>query len=203
MKTSNKGKAIIKQYEGFRAKPYLCPAGVPTIGYGATYYTDGRKVTLKDAPISEADADKLLDKMLAKYEDAVNRYVQVPITQNQFDALVSFCYNLGQENLRNSTLLKKVNAKDYKGAADAFLNWVYASGKKLQGLVNRRTDERNGMPYYVTRVQVTKDELKKLDGLKLKPGMPVETFIKTGERSMLSYLVKPLRDQLYRAFRHD
>ena len=142
MKTSDKGKAIIKQYEGFRAKPYLCPAGVPTIGYGATYYTDGRKVTLRDAPISEADADKLLDKMLVKYEDAVNRYVQVPITQNQFDALVSFCYNLGQENLRKSTLLKKLNNKDYNGASDAFLNWVYASGKKLQGLVNRRTDER-------------------------------------------------------------
>ncbi|CCW18446.1 Type I secretion membrane fusion protein, HlyD [Sphingobium indicum BiD32] len=68
---------------------------------------------------------------------------------------------------------------------------------------DRRTDERNGMPYYVARVQVTRDELKKLGGLKLKPGMPVETFIKTGERSMLSYLVKPLRDQLYRAFRHD
>ena len=142
MKTSNKGKAIIKQYEGFIAKPYLCPAGVPTIGYGATYYADGRKVTLRDAAISEADADKLLDKMLGKYEDAVNRYVQVPITQNQFDALVSFCYNLGQEALRKSTLLKKLNNKDYNGAADAFLNWVYASGKKLQGLVNRRTDER-------------------------------------------------------------
>ena len=142
MKTSNKGKAIIKQYESFRAKPYLCPARVPTIGYGATYYTDGRKVTLRDAPISEADADKLLDKMLGKYEDAVNRYVQVPITQNQFDALVSFCYNLGQEALRTSTLLKKLNNKDYNGAADAFLNWVYAGGKKLQGLVNRRTDER-------------------------------------------------------------
>ena len=142
MKTSDKGKAIIKQYEGFRAKPYLCPAGVPTIGYGATYYTDGRKVTLRDAPISEADADKLLDKMLVKYEDAVNRYVQVPITQDQFDALVSFCYNLGPEALRKSTLLKKLNNKDYNGAADAFLNWVYASGKKLQGLVNRRTDER-------------------------------------------------------------
>ncbi len=142
MKTSNKGKAIIKQYEGFRAKPYLCPAGVPTIGYGATYYNDGRKVTLRDAAISEADADKLLDKMLGKYEDAVNRYVQVPITQNQFDALVSFCYNLGQEALRKSTLLKKLNNKDYNGAADAFLNWVYAGGKKLQGLVNRRTDER-------------------------------------------------------------
>ena len=142
MKTSNKGKAIIKQYEGFRAKPYLCPAGVPTIGYGATYYTDGRKVTLRDAPISEADADKLLDKMLGKYEDAVNRYVQVPITQNQFDALVSFCYNVGQENLRNSTLLKKVNAKASKGPAEKFLRWNRAGGKVLAGLTKRRTDER-------------------------------------------------------------
>ena len=142
MKTSDAGKAIIKQYEGFRAKPYLCPAGVPTIGYGATYYTDGRKVTLKDAPITEQKADELLSAMLGKYEQAVERYVQVPLTQHQFDALVSFCYNLGQENLRTSTLLKKLNAKDYKGAANAFLNWVYASGKKLQGLVNRRTDER-------------------------------------------------------------
>ena len=142
MKTSSKGKAIIKQYEGFRAKPYLCPAGVPTIGYGATYYMDGRKVTLGDAAISEADGDKLLDKMLVKYEDAVNRYVQVPINQNQFDALVSFCYNVGQENLRNSTLLKKVNAKDFKGAADQFLRWNRAGGKVLAGLTKRRTDER-------------------------------------------------------------
>ena len=131
MKTSSKGKAIIKQYEGFRAKPYLCPAKIPTIGYGATYYTDGRKVKLSDPAISEADADKLLDKMLVKYEDAVNRYVQVPMTQNQFDALVSFCYNLGQENLRNSTLLKKVNAKDFKAAADQFLRWNRAGGKVL------------------------------------------------------------------------
>ena len=142
MKTSSKGKAIIKQYEGFRAKPYLCPAKIPTIGYGATYYTDGRKVKLSDPAISEADADKLLDKMLVKYEDAVNRYVQVPMTQNQFDALVSFCYNLGQENLRNSTLLKKLNAKDYKGAADQFLRWDRAGGKVLAGLTKRRTDER-------------------------------------------------------------
>ena len=142
MKTSSKGKAIIKQYEGFRAKPYLCPAKIPTIGYGATYYTDGRKVKLSDPAISEADADKLLDKMLVKYEDAVNRSVQVPMTQNQFDALVSFCSNLGQENLRNSTLLKKLNNKDYNGAADQFLRWDKANGRVLAGLTARRRDER-------------------------------------------------------------
>lgn len=138
MKTSEKGKAIIKQYEGFRAKPYLCPAKVPTIGYGATYYLDGRKVKLTDPAISEAQADKLLDKMLEKYEQAVERYAQVPLNQNQFDALVSFCYNVGAENLRTSTLLKKLNAKDYAGAGEQFLKWNRGGGRVLQGLVNRR-----------------------------------------------------------------
>ena len=142
MKTSNKGKAIIKQYEGFRAKPYLCPANVPTIGYGATYYLDGRKVKLSDPAISESDADKLLDKMLLKYEQAVERYAQVPLNQNQFDALVSFCYNVGAENLRTSTLLKKLNASDYAGAGEQFLKWNRGGGKVLQGLVNRRNAER-------------------------------------------------------------
>ena len=142
MKTSNKGKAIIKQYEGFRSKPYLCPANVPTIGYGATYYLDGRKVKLSDPSISESDADKLLDKMLLKYEQAVERYAQVPLTQNQFDALVSFCYNVGAENLRTSTLLKKLNAKDYAGAGEQFMKWIRGGGKVLQGLVNRRNAER-------------------------------------------------------------
>lgn len=142
MDTSNKGKAIIKQYEGFRSKPYLCPANVPTIGYGATYYLEGSKVKLSDPAISEADADKLLDKMLLKYEQAVERYAQVPLTQNQFDALVSFCYNVGAENLRTSTLLKKLNAKDYAGAGEQFLRWNHGGGKVLQGLVNRRNAER-------------------------------------------------------------
>ncbi len=142
MKTSNKGKAIIKQYEGFRAKPYLCPANVPTIGYGATYYLDSRKVKLSDPAISEPEADKLLDKMLLKYEQAVERYAQVPLTQNQFDALVSFCYNVGAENLRTSTLLKKLNASDYAGAGEQFLKWNRGGGKVLQGLINRRNAER-------------------------------------------------------------
>lgn len=142
MKTSEKGKAIIKQFEGFCAKPYLCPANVPTIGYGATYYLDGRKVKLNDPAISEVDADKLLDKMLEKYEQAVERYAQVELTQNQFDALVSFCYNVGAENLRTSTLLKKLNAKDYAGASEQFARWNRGGGKVLAGLTRRRDAER-------------------------------------------------------------
>ena len=75
-------------------------------------------------------------------KNAVSRYVSVPLTQNQFDALVSFCYNVGQSSLLSSTLLKKLNNKDYKGASNEFLKWNKSGGKVLQGLVNRRKDER-------------------------------------------------------------
>lgn len=108
MKTSDNGKKLIKKYEGFSSTPYLCPAKVPTIGYGATYYPNGKAV---------------------------------PLTQNQFDALVSFCYNVGQYNLLSSALIKKLNNKDYKGASNEFLKWNKSGGKVLQGLANRRKDE--------------------------------------------------------------
>ena len=98
MKTSPQGLAIIKKFEGFRSKPYLCPAGVPTIGYGSTRYEDGRPVKMTDAPITEAQAQELLQATLAKYEDCVNGAVKMPINQNQFDALVSFAFNVGSIN---------------------------------------------------------------------------------------------------------
>lgn len=142
MKTSDKGLSLIKSFEGFRAKPYLCPAGVPTIGYGATYYPDGRRVTMQDKPVSEADATDMLRSMLASYEAGVSRYVQVPLTQGQFDALVSFAYNLGLSALKNSTLLRLVNARDYAGAAAQFARWNKAGGKVLPGLTRRREAER-------------------------------------------------------------
>lgn len=132
--------AIIREFEGFYSKPYLCPAGVPTIGYGSTRYEDGRPVTLNDPPIDKERADAIMLATLAReYEPAVNRYVQVPLTQNQFDALVDFAYNAGAQNLRNSTLLKKLNAGDYAGAAKEFGKWVYGGGKVLPGLVRRAT----------------------------------------------------------------
>lgn len=140
--TSKQGKDLIKKYEGFRAKPYLCPAKVPTIGYGATYYPDGRKVKLTDSAISEGFASNLLEVMLTPYEKAVDSFCRDDINQNQFDALVSFAYNLGINALKNSTLLKKVNANpNDKTIRNEFLKWVNAGGKKLQGLVNRRTEE--------------------------------------------------------------
>ena len=142
MKTSDKGLALLKQFEGFSARPYLCPAGVPTIGYGATYYPDGKKVTLRDKPVTEADATAMLRSMLVQYENGVSRYVQVPITQGQFDALVSFAYNLGLAALKGSTLLRLVNERNYVGAAAQFSRWNKASGKVLPGLTRRREAER-------------------------------------------------------------
>ncbi len=141
-KTSKKGIDLIKKYEGFRSKPYLCPAKVPTIGYGATYYPNGQKVKLSDPAIDEKHASILLEAMLVPYEKAVDSFCRDDINQNQFDALVSFAYNLGTSALKNSTLLKKVNKNpNDKSIAFEFNKWVNAGGKKLEGLVKRRTEE--------------------------------------------------------------
>ena len=141
-KTSKKGIDLIKKYEGFRSRPYLCPAKVPTIGYGATYYPNGQKVKLSDPAIDEKHASILLEAMLVPYEKAVDSFCRDDINQNQFDALVSFAYNLGTSALKNSTLLKKVNInpKD-KTISNEFAKWNKGGGKVLKGLVLRRNDE--------------------------------------------------------------
>ena len=141
-KTSKKGIDLIKKYEGFRSKPYLCPAKVPTIGYGATYYPNGQKVKLSDSAIDEKHATILLEAMLTPYEKAVDSFCRDDINQNQFDALVSFAYNVGISALKNSTLLKKVNTnpKD-KTIAAQFARWNKGGGRVLKGLVLRRSDE--------------------------------------------------------------
>ena len=143
MQISNTGLALIKKYEGFEADPYLCPAGVPTIGYGATYYpSNNTRVSMQDASISEQEASQLLGLMVQKYADGVNRYVKVELQQCQFDALVSFAYNLGLGALQKSTLLRKVNADPCDPSIDyEFKRWVKAGGKTLKGLVKRREEE--------------------------------------------------------------
>ncbi|MFD1770856.1 lysozyme [Sphingobacterium suaedae] len=143
MKTGNKGLSLIKSFEGFYSKPYLDPVGIPTIGYGVIKYPNGKKVTIKDAPITEETASDLLAQLLEQaYEKEVSRLVKVPLNQNQFDALVSFTYNLGSSNLSKSTLLKKVNKNPCDPTiANEFSKWVNAGGKKLAGLVRRRKAE--------------------------------------------------------------
>ncbi|HWQ25983.1 MAG TPA: lysozyme [Chlorobaculum sp.] len=133
---------LIRKSEGFKASPYRCPAGIPTIGYGSTRYADGKAVKLTDPPITQQQADDIMRATLKEYEAAVVRYVTVTITQNQFDALVDFAYNAGAQNLRNSTLLKHLNKGDFQKAAVEFDKWVYGGGKKLGGLVTRRGLER-------------------------------------------------------------
>lgn len=142
MTTSDKGIDIIKRHEGFRAKPYLCPAGVPTIGYGSTFYPDGCKVTLQDKPVTEAEATALLAAALEGFEGAVNDLVTATITQVQFDALVSFVYNVGRNAFVKSTLLRKVNANPNDPTIYAeFARWNKGGGKVLPGLVKRRKEE--------------------------------------------------------------
>ena len=139
---SAKGLNLIKQFEGFLAKPYKCPALIPTIGYGATYYPNGLKVTMSDKAITEAQASTMLMNMLRTYEKSVDSFCRDDINQNQFDALCAFAYNVGINALKNSTLLKKVNKNPNDPTIRAeFLKWNKANGRALNGLTNRRIAE--------------------------------------------------------------
>lgn len=145
MNISDKGIKIICESETFKAKPYLCPAGIPTIGYGSTCYENGAKVTLKDATITEQRAMAMLkchiDKIVAP---TIKKLVKTELNQNQYDALCSFIYNVGDGNFKSSTLLKKVNANRFDPTIqNEFMKWVHAEGKVLKGLVTRRMKEGN------------------------------------------------------------
>jgi lysozyme len=141
-KISNLGLELIKKYEGFKAKAYLCPAKVITIGYGSTYYEDGTKVKLTDSPITQERATELLEALLVSYERSVDSYCVDTINQYQFDALCSFAYNCGVGNLKSSTLLKKVNKNPQDVTIrNEFLKWNKGGGKVLNGLTKRRIEE--------------------------------------------------------------
>lgn len=144
MKTSNAGLDLIKKWEGLRLTAYPDPAthGEPyTIGYGHTSRAGPPKVT-PGMKISNSDASDILKSDLKKFEDAVSKLLKRTPTQSQFDAMVSLTYNIGEGNFKNSTVLRKFNAGDINGAAEAFMLFVKAGGKVMQGLVNRRSDER-------------------------------------------------------------
>ena len=144
MQTSDKGIALIKQFEGCKLTAYPDPGtgGAPwTIGYGWTQPVDGKPVR-PGMTIDQKTADRLLKTGLVSYENDILRLVKVKLSQGQFDALVSFTYNLGSRSLSTSTLLSKLNAGDYAGAADEFPRWNKAGGKVLNGLTRRREAER-------------------------------------------------------------
>ena len=137
MKTSANGRKLITQREGCRLTAYLDSVGVYTIGVGHAATSGVPPIPRKGMRITAQQADELLTKDLARYEDAVNVSVEVPLSQPQFDALVSLCFNIGQRGFMHSTVVARLNRKDYRGAADAILMWQHPP--ELRG---RRDAER-------------------------------------------------------------
>lgn len=137
MKISEEGINLIKKFEGCRLTAYRCPAGILTIGYGHT----GSDVSANQT-ITQERAEQLLKVDLMVHCNNIEKLVKVPLTQAQFDALVSFEYNIGYGAFKNSTLLKLLNEGKYRESAEQFTRWVYANGKVLAGLQKRREEEK-------------------------------------------------------------
>ena len=138
MNISPLGISLIKYFEGFSAEPYRCPAGYWTIGYGHLIPSLEQE---KYQMISEVEAEELLRQDVARTEATVRRLIPVALSQGQFDALVSFTYNLGAGALQRSALRQKARRGEHKAAAAEFSRWIYAGGKRLPGLVKRRAAE--------------------------------------------------------------
>lgn len=142
MKISDKGLRFIRREEGERLTAYADIVGVWTIGVGHTGVVDGKPVT-KGMTITTDKSQELLINDLAKFENAINQLVKVPLKQYEFDALVSLVFNIGVGAFSRSTLLRKLNANDFKGASEQFLVWKNAGGRPVQGLLNRRKREKD------------------------------------------------------------
>ena len=137
-----RGLSIIKTFEGWSPSVYVCPAGVPTIGYGSIWSLDGKRVTMAHPNISKAEGQTLLQRELHHIQRAIGQLVHVPLNTNQYSALASWTFNLGSGRLQSSTLRRKLNRGDYEGTSAEFPKWRRAGGKILKGLVIRRAEER-------------------------------------------------------------
>ena len=142
MKLNNAGYLLITEFEGYSAKPYLCSAKVPTIGYGNTYYTDGKRVTMLDKEINKQVAFEMFKSIADRFANRVSKLVKTPLNQNQFNACVSLAYNIGMANFMNSTLLKLVN-KNHNDILIGleFKRWNKVNKKEVAGLTRRRNYE--------------------------------------------------------------
>jgi lysozyme len=136
---TQEGIDLIKRFEGFSPTVYICPAGYPTIGYGHLV----REAERYEQGITEAEAEELLRRDVHAAENVVLRLIDVPLTDGQFDALVSFTFNLGAGALQRSTLRRKVNRQAHSEVPEQFMRWVWAGGNKLPGLTIRRAAESN------------------------------------------------------------
>ena len=142
MKLNNSGYLLITEFEGYSAKPYLCSAKVPTIGYGNTYYTDGKRVTMLDKEINKQQAFEMFKVIADRFASKVSNLVKTPLNQNQFNSCVSLAYNIGMANFMNSTLLKLVN-KNHNDILIGleFKKWNKVNKKVVAGLTRRRNYE--------------------------------------------------------------
>ena len=143
MQLSTNGFNLLAELEGVVLNPYKDSVGIPTIGIGSTYYEDGTKVTMKDKAITKERAIQLAKNVVKSFEARVNKSIIVPATQNQFDAMVLLCYNIGESGFARSSVVRNFNAGNLQEAADSFLLWNKAGGKVSKGLTNRRQKERN------------------------------------------------------------
>lgn len=132
---------LIRKFEGLKLRPYLDVAGVPTIGYGATYGVDGKRVSLEHRAITEDEALELLSRDTGRSAAAVDRLVYADIDGAQRGALTSFAFNLGAGALQASTLLRRVNGYEWDDVPFQFSRWIYAGGRPLAGLIRRRAAE--------------------------------------------------------------
>ena len=132
---------LCRVFEGYRSAPYLCPAGVATIGFGSTVYPSGKRVSLSDAPVSKDQAEQLLLLELAKVEEWVTSLCPTLTNDKQRAAILDWAYNLGIGRLRASTLRKRLNERDWESAKQELLKWNKGAGKVLPGLVKRRAAE--------------------------------------------------------------
>ena len=142
MHINERGIQIVKSFEGISLKPYLCPANVWTVGYGATRSSTGGPIDLDMEPITEAEAETLLIRDLESSEGWVSRLIKTALTENQYSALTSFTFNVGCSALMRSTLRMKLNRREVQNAADEFPKWRIAGGRILAGLVRRRAAEQ-------------------------------------------------------------
>lgn len=148
MKISENGLKLIQEFESFENAPYLDSARVWTIGYGSTYYPNGKPVTGRDKPITREYAETIQRNVISKdFEPVINELLEKEIAsgfvnQNMYDAIISLAYNIGVNGFKRSSVLRLLKQGDKQNAADAFLLWNKADGKVLKGLVNRRKKER-------------------------------------------------------------
>ncbi len=154
MKVSDKAIKMITHHEGLRLKPYRCPAKLWTIGVGHVLYPDQGKIPINERDsyqlrpednraFSQDEVNNILKADLKRFEQGVDKFITVELTQGMFDALVSFSFNVGLGTLQRSTLRMKLNRGDKEGAAEELLKYCMAGGKVLKGLQNRRIDEKN------------------------------------------------------------